>query len=323
MELSTVQRTLCVGEVLVDLICERSVTSFAEADAFVPHFGGGTANVGVTAARHGSRIALAGGVGQDPWGDWLRRRVQEEQIDLTWFMSLPGIRTPVACVVVAPGGEPTFTIYGESIEDVLDALSEEVTVAVEETDALFIGSNTLVGQRARQVTGDARARALELGRPVIVDANLRLDRWPSARAAIDAVRDIARDAHLLRTNGAEASILTGRADPDGAARDLLQLGCRCVVVTLGPDGALVRGEVEHQVDGVAARPISTVGAGDAFTGVLVAALTVAGYDLAAVPAALSAAVEEGARATERWGAVAAARDSSESRRAAGAAGRGS
>ena len=42
---------LCVGESLVDLICERQVASFAEADAFVPHPGGAPTNLAVTAAR--------------------------------------------------------------------------------------------------------------------------------------------------------------------------------------------------------------------------------------------------------------------------------
>src|SRR4051812_43309072 len=30
-------RILCVGEALVDFVCERPVASIAEADAFVPH----------------------------------------------------------------------------------------------------------------------------------------------------------------------------------------------------------------------------------------------------------------------------------------------
>jgi sugar/nucleoside kinase (ribokinase family) len=48
---------------------------------------------------------------------------------------------------------------------------------------------------------------------------------------------------------------------------------------------------------------STVGAGDAFTGVLLAALTLHEYDAASLVDALPVAVTEGARATERWGAV--------------------
>ena len=55
--------------------------------------------------------------------------------------------------------------------------------------------------------------------------------------------------------------------------------------------------------GVPARVLSTVGAGDCLTGMLVARLTGRGYDPAALAAALPEAVAEGARACERWGAV--------------------
>ena len=59
-------RTLCLGEALVDMICERHVDGLADADGFVPHFGGATANVALTAAQkvRGS-AALAGGAGGD------------------------------------------------------------------------------------------------------------------------------------------------------------------------------------------------------------------------------------------------------------------
>jgi hypothetical protein len=56
-------RTLCLGEALVDLVCEQPVSGIAEADAFRPHFGGAMANVCVAAARHGGAVALAGGAG--------------------------------------------------------------------------------------------------------------------------------------------------------------------------------------------------------------------------------------------------------------------
>ncbi|MBI5106486.1 MAG: carbohydrate kinase, partial [Solirubrobacterales bacterium] len=33
-------RTLCLGEALVDLVCEQPAASLAQAPAFVPHPGG-------------------------------------------------------------------------------------------------------------------------------------------------------------------------------------------------------------------------------------------------------------------------------------------
>jgi fructokinase len=77
-----------------------------------------------------------------------------------------------------------------------------------------------------------------------------------------------------------------------------------VVVTLGPDGALLRGGgLDRDVRGVAATPVDTTGAGDAVTGVLLAALARTGFYPAALAATLPDAVQEGARATERYGAL--------------------
>ena len=55
-----------------------------------PSFGGALANVAVAAAREGAEVELAGGVGDDPWGDWLRERLAAEGVGLRWFSSVRG-----------------------------------------------------------------------------------------------------------------------------------------------------------------------------------------------------------------------------------------
>ena len=85
------------------------------------------------------------------------------------------------------------------------------------------------------------------------------------------------------------------------------MGVELVVITLGPDGALARGALSHEVPGRAARVVSTIGAGDAFFGTLLARLQAAGWNAVRPGAAATrsaAAAEAGARATETWGAVA-------------------
>ena len=293
-------RTLCLGEALVDMICERRVAGLAEADSFVPHFGGATANVAI---RAGGAAALAGGAGDDPWGAWLRRQLEAAGVDLTWFQLMARQHTPVAFVAIDGAGDASYQIYGDAISMALDAVADRLIEAVDACDGLFFGSNTLVGERERELTRAARDRALALGKPVIFDPNLRLHRWPDvARAAAESSACVP-DALLVRCNREEAEILTGEADPDAGARALVAAGARLAVVSLGPDGALLRGPVETEVPGVPARVLSTVGAGDCLTGVLVARLTESGYAPAALATALPEAVAEGARACERWGAV--------------------
>ncbi|HWI73137.1 MAG TPA: PfkB family carbohydrate kinase [Baekduia sp.] len=119
-------RTLCVGEALVDLVCERPVASISEADAFVPRFGGAIANVAVTAARRGASVALAGGVGTDPWGGWLAERLEGEGVDLTWFDRRDDIATPVAFVTLDAQAQPSFAIYGAGLRAAITGLGDRL-----------------------------------------------------------------------------------------------------------------------------------------------------------------------------------------------------
>lgn len=296
---------LMLGEALVDLICEQAAEGIADAGAFTPHFGGAAANVAVSAARAGGRSALGGGAGQDPWGQWLLDRLRREGVDTRFFVLDQGRQTPIAFATVTAQGEPTFTIYGEGISAAFEAFGDRVDEAVEATEALVFASNTLVGPE-RAVTMRARERALALGRPVCFDPNLRLERWPTVEAAVEAARGCLEGCLLVKANAAEGRLLTGEDDPARAAEAIAAMGVGLVVITLGPDGALARGAFSHEVPGRAARVMSTIGAGDAFFGTLLARLQAAGWDPAdpAIGDALAAAAEAGARATETWGAVA-------------------
>jgi fructokinase len=294
---------VCLGEVLVDFICERPLDEMTEGDAFVPHFGGSVANIAVTAARHGARVALASGAGEDPWGRWLRERLRREKVDLSLFELVPDALTPLAIVVVGRSGEPSYQIYGESIATVVHGLAGRVEEAMSAASGLFFSSNTLVGADERDVTMRAREVALDLGRPVVFDPNLRVERWRSRAEAAATVNACVPGALLVRATAAEAALMTGEDDPDRAALALVKAGARMVVITLGADGALLRGELRLEVPGRPANVLSTIGAGDVLTGVLLARLAGSGYYPAAVAASLPEAVAESALACERWGAL--------------------
>ena len=296
-------RVLCLGEALVDLIPHEPVSRLSGARAFVPHFGGAVANVAVLAARAGAHVALAGGAGEDDWGRWLLERLEREGVDVSLFGLIDGAQTPLAVVAIDRDGEPSYEIYGEGIATVVHALGDRVERAVRESSALFLSSNTLVGEDAREVTMHARQVAIEASKPVIFDPNLRLHRWPSHAEAAARANACVPGALLVRANSAEAELMTGERDPERAALVLIEAGAQLAVITLGPDGAILRGEVWADAPGVPAEVVSTVGAGDALTGVLLARLALAGFEPAAVEAALPEAVEASARVCERWGAL--------------------
>jgi fructokinase len=107
---------VCLGETIVDLVCEREVESLDEADSFRPHQGGALANVAVACRRAGAPAAMASGAGDDPWGRWLRDGLAAEGVGLSWFTLVPSAPTPIAIVTFERGGEPVFQVYGEGIK---------------------------------------------------------------------------------------------------------------------------------------------------------------------------------------------------------------
>ncbi len=303
---------VCLGEGLVDLICERRVGSLVEADSFVPHFGGALANVAVHVARSGNRaderleVGLAGAVGDDEWGRWLCERLEREGVDLRFFNRLEGEPTPIAFASFDDAGDPSFQIYGDAIERAVASIGPRIEEVIAEASALVYSSTTLATEAERRVTLRARELALEHGARVCFDPNIRPNRWggevePAARAS----RELIPGSFLVRANRDEAIAIAGTGDPREAAAELAELGAELAVVTLADEGAVIRGacEAELPAPAVPGGVVTTLGAGDAFMGTLVGGLAAREWDPAAAAEALGPALDAAAETCARWGAL--------------------
>src|ERR1700733_5911764 len=160
----------------------------------------------------------------------------------------------------------------------------------------MIGSG---GPEESEATMRARKVALSLGRPVVFDAHPRVERWRSRAEAAAVANACVPDALLIRAGAGAAELMTGEDDPERAALAMLKAGARMVVITLGAEGAILRGELRLGVERVDARVgsapgggelvstigagevvstigagevVSTIGAGEVLTGVLLARL---------------------------------------------------
>src|SRR4051812_15362442 len=293
---------LCLGEAIVDLVCERELSEPGEAGHFVPHPGGALANAAVAARRQGADAARLGGVGDDAWGSWLRERIWHQRVDVRWLSTIEGLPTPVAFVTFDWEREPSFAIYGEGIPETTRAAAPHLAEAIEVGEALIYGSNTLVGEPEREVTLRARRAARDKGIPIIFDPNLRPNRWRDMKRAVDLCREVIDGSQVVRSNAVEARELTGEADPARSAEALCDLGAELAVVTTGARGAVMRGAAYAEADAPEVDVVAPMGAGDAFVGALVAGLSQLDWDLSRAAEALPAACSAGARACTTWGA---------------------
>ncbi len=295
----------CLGEALVDLICERRVSSFADADSFTPHFGGALANVAVAAKRAGADAGLAGGAGDDDWGRWLEARLVREGVDLSFFGLAPGVTTPVAFAITDEAGEPTFTLYGDAITEALEGVEPRLGELADAAEALVFSSNTLVADGERRITLAARTAALERDVPVCFDPNMRPNRWGGETdRAVEVCRELLPGSFLVRCNRDEAEAITGTANPRRAAEELVGRGAELAVVTAGAEGAVMRGACDAELPAPRVDVVSTLGAGDAFMGTLVAGIAATGWSAADAGQALEPALAAAAEACARWPALA-------------------
>lgn len=292
---------VCLGEAIVDLVCERELAEPGEADHFVPHPGGALANVAVAARRAGADAALLGGVGDDAWGSWLREKLWQERVDVRWLETTEGLPTPVAFVTFNWEREPSFAIYGEGIAQAMRAATSHLPDAIATADALVFGSNTLVSEPERELTLRARRAARDRGAQVLFDPNLRPTRWRDMARAVRLCREMMDGALVVRANEWEARELTGESDPAAAAQALCQEGTLLGVVT-SRKGAVMRGAANAEQASPPVEVVSPLGAGDAFMGALAAGLAKVDWDPERGAEALGGAVEAGARACTGWGA---------------------
>jgi fructokinase len=295
---------VCLGEGLVDLICESPASSIADADSFTPYFGGALANVAVAASRAGANAALAGAAGDDEWGRWLSERLEREGVNLSHFELLEGEQTPIAFASFDHGANPSFLIYGDAIEIAVAAVAPRLEQALDGADAFVYSSTTLATPQEREVTLRTREIALKNGVRVCLDPNIRPNRWGGeVEPAAQASRELIEGSYLVRTNLEESQAITGTDDPREAAAEIAAMGAELAVVTMGEEGVVIRGACKAELPIPEVEVVSTLGAGDVFMGTLVAGLAERNWDATRAGEALGPALDAAGETCTRWSAL--------------------
>jgi len=295
---------ISMGELLIDFVPVTTGTDLLTATAFHKAPGGAPANVAVGLARLGVSSALMGKAGEDGFGRFLVKTLTDDGVDVGPLRWSRDTRTPLAFVSLAEDAEREFLFYGDiSSGFCRDDVDFD---AIEKARLVHFGSIGLIPEPSRIATlaavDAARAKRLD----VSFDANLRLDLWPTADAAKEAIHQGIERATIVKLSEEELHFLTNLTDPAEGVRLLLHPGLKLVVVTHGKAGCtFVTPDAHGMVPGFKVQPVDTTGAGDAFVAGLLAGILEEGGPL--TPERLTAmcrfANAAGALATTKRGAI--------------------
>ena len=279
------------GSINVDLVARVAVLPGPGETVLAPDYrvvaGGKGANQAVAAARAGAATHMIGCVGRDGFAETALGLMRDCAIDLSAVIPADA---PTACAMIGvdpAGANQIIVASGANRELRADQLD----------DGLLGPDSTLV----LQLEVDGPATWAVIARAKARGARVILNTAPAAAVPMDA----AAACHMLVMNEIEAVMLAevsdrGGNDPVAAARACSRDWGVTTVVTLGADGArafTAPGEA-WRIGALAVEVVDTTAAGDAFVGVLAAALD-AGETLAG---ALGRASVAGGLACETAGA---------------------
>ncbi|HEY4247428.1 MAG TPA: carbohydrate kinase [Lacunisphaera sp.] len=250
---------LCFGEILWD---------FLPRGAFP---GGAPFNVAYHLSRLGLRTHLVSAVGRDLLGDELLARLRQWGLSTEGIGRHTGLPTGYVRAAIGPTGDATYDIATEVAWDQI-ILGEDTIRAAVGASALVFGSLAL-RSRSNRATLDRLLAVLPANAMRVFDVNLR-----SPYDDLSLVRELARNATLLKLNAGEAARLAndspGPGHEEAHAHTLAaQTGCATICISAGERGAgLLAGGKWTWAAGRRVVVRDTVGAGDAFMAGLLAGL---------------------------------------------------
>ncbi len=248
------------------------------SESFGRGLGGKGANMSVAAARAGAQCLHIGAVGSD--GGWMVERLMEYGVD-TRGIQRGAEASGHAIILLDAAGENSIVLHPGANRRLTAEQIGEAMMTADDGDLFLAQNETNMQREAAEIASGKGMRVAYAAAPF--DA--------------EAVQAVLPLLDLLVLNEVEAAQLQAAT---GLAPEALPV--RDVVVTLGGEGCrwyqTDRGEVHHQ-PAYPVTPVDTTGAGDTFTGYLLAALD-RGMTM---PEALDLASRAGALMVTRLGAA--------------------
>ncbi|MDQ2911680.1 MAG: 5-dehydro-2-deoxygluconokinase [Chloroflexota bacterium] len=278
-----------MGRVGVDLYPEQVGATLAEVRTFAKSLGGSPTNVAVAAARLGRRAAVITKVGNDGFGEYVRKALVGFGVDTRWIGTDPALRTPLVFAELFPPDRFPILFYREPKAPDMNITTQDLDLDAIAAAPLFWTSGTGLSDEPSRAATLAALDARKRREITVHDVDHRPHLWASSDDARRWAREAVKRATVVVGNTDEVEMATGLRDPRKAAAALLEMGPSLAIVKRGHEGAYAwTAREEITVPAVEIPVLNGLGAGDAFGGALCHGL-LAGWPLARTLALANAA----------------------------------
>ena len=256
---------VALGELLIDFAAKSTDTSGYPTMAANP--GGAPGNFLAALNAYGKKTAFLGKVGNDAFGHLLLGTLKAAGIETKSVVVDDSVFTTLAFVTFDENGDRSFSFARKPGADTQLTWEEIDKSLIDDARVFHFGTLSLTDEPVRTATQRAVAYAKEKGKLITCDPNLRKPLWPSEDAAREQMLWSLRQADVVKISDNEVEFLWNCTPEEGADKLLKEFGVSLALVTLGPEGCLLKTEnASFRAVCPKVHPIDTTGAGDIFGG---------------------------------------------------------
>lgn len=260
--------TVCVGEILVEIVATTVGDGFREAQPLIGPFASGAPAIFVSqCGRLGGRAAMIGAVGTDDFGRVNLERLKGDGVDISAISVDPDYPTGSAFVRYRKDGSRDFVYNIATSAAARFGWSDDVSNLIGRAGHLHVMGSALSVPSAREVIDKAVDIVKACGGTLSVDPNIRKE----LKLDDDTERRFSRlvaAADLLLPSGEELGRAAGVEGEANAIRRLFEIGVKEIVLKRGANGATYYGCDGERIDAPAfvVTEVDPTGAGDCFGG---------------------------------------------------------
>ena len=257
---------VALGELLIDFT-ENGLSGQGNT-LFEANPGGAPCNVLAMLKKLDRDCAFVGKVGEDMFGQLLRKAAEDAGICMDYLVPDRDVRTTLAFVKTFENGDRDFSFYRNPGADMMLTKDEIPEEAISNCRIFHFGTLSMTHEGVRRATCKAIEVAQKGGALISFDPNLRPPLWTDLEEARTQIAYGLGKCDILKIADNELEFMTGETDFDKGAAILKEKhsNIRLLNVTAGPDGSYSYYGGERVFVPAINRPdtIETTGAGDTF-----------------------------------------------------------
>jgi len=270
---------LLIGRAGVDIYPDPPGTKTENANKYVTHLGGSSANMGVQLTKYGGSCSLLTRVSNDALGKFAVNQLNSYGVKSD-LVKLEDNESRISFAIVeSTVVDHQSIIYRHKAADLFLNKNDIENSNLQNYECILITGTSLAAEPSRSAVLYALKLAKEKKIPVIMDIDYRPYTWESEDKAKE-IYNLAGDyCSGIIGNDDEFAILSGNYDDGLSYAKKISRNCDLVIYKMGEKGSITFANNEEIQRGIfPVKPLKPTGAGDAFMGSLIGAI-LKNYDL--------------------------------------------